>query len=122
MYRNVDSMLIHRIRHMKSTYCPYLNNIHARILARIQSEVVNVIWGKRPHWCARFLVLALLAQPHRVEPLCARHYRVIIDCLRYLLLSLLIAIISMQLSLPFAKFFASLCSSFTLVVSTFGLL
>lgn len=66
------------------TYCPTLNHIPARQLSRIQSAIANVFWGKRPHWRSRFLVFALLTKPHRVEPMCARNYHVILDCLRFL--------------------------------------
>ena len=66
------------------SYVAALNQIPARMIARIQAEIVNVFWHKRPHWRSRFLALALLTQPHRVDPVCARHYNVILDCYRYL--------------------------------------
>lgn len=66
------------------TYCPTLNRIPAKQISRIQGAIANVFWGKRPHWRSRFLVFALLTKPHRVEPVCARNYHVILDCLRFL--------------------------------------
>lgn len=66
------------------SYVAALNQIPSRMIARTQAEIVNVFWHKRPRWRSRFLVLALLTQPHRVDPVCARHYNVILDCYRYL--------------------------------------
>ena len=66
------------------TYNAAINGIPAKALARIQGEIVNVLWNRRPHWRSRFLVFAFLAQPHRVEPLCARHYNAILDIYRFL--------------------------------------
>lgn len=66
------------------TYCPTLNHIPARQLSKLQGAIANVFWGKRPHWRSRFLVFALLTKPHGVEPVCARHYNVILDTLRFL--------------------------------------
>ena len=66
------------------TYNSAINGMPTKMLARIQGEIVNVLWNKRPHWRSRFLVFAFMAQPHRVEPLCARHYNVILDCYRFL--------------------------------------
>ena len=66
------------------TYNAAINGIPSKMLAKIQGEIVNVLWNKRPHWRSRFLVFAFMSQPHRVEPLCARHYNVILDCYRFL--------------------------------------
>ena len=66
------------------TYNAAINMIPARALARIQGEIVTSLWKNRPHWRAKFLVFAFLCKPHRVEPMCARHYNSILDVCRYL--------------------------------------
>ena len=66
------------------TYNAAINQIPARALARIQGEIVTTLWNNRPHWRAKFLVFAFLCKPHRVEPMCARHYNAILDLCRYL--------------------------------------
>ena len=66
------------------TYNAAINGIPSKMLSRIQGEIVNVLWNKRPHWRSRFLVFAFMSQPHRVEPLCARHYNAISDMYRFL--------------------------------------
>ena len=65
------------------TYNAAINMMPARALARIQGEIVTTLWKNRPHWRAKFLVFAFLCKPHRVEPLCARHYASIMDVCRY---------------------------------------
>ena len=66
------------------TYAAAINQIPAKCIAKIQGAIANLHWGKRPHGRSRFLVFALLTKPHRVEPVTARHYNVILDLLRYL--------------------------------------
>ena len=49
-----------------------------------QSEIVHTLWGRRPHWRSRALVLAFLSDPHRNDPVCAQAYRAIMEFLRFL--------------------------------------
>ena len=61
-----------------------LNQMPKEIIKRIQSEIVQTIWGRRPHWRARALVMAFIAKPHQNDPQCARAYHTILEFVRFL--------------------------------------
>ena len=65
------------------TYTAGLSNMPKHSIGRIQTEIVHVLWQKRRPWRARWLVITLLGQPHRIEPHFARAYHTIMDFLRF---------------------------------------
>lgn len=64
------------------TYGAAITKMPKLAVKKIQNEVTNVLWGRRPHWRAKWLVMGLLGQPHRTEPVLARAYATICDFLR----------------------------------------
>lgn len=66
------------------TFAPHLNMIPKQDLQNIQDTVADLLWKNRPLWRSRGLVLALLANPCRVEPFAARAYRTIAECIQFL--------------------------------------
>ena len=60
-----------------------ITKIPKKLLSKIQTEIVNALWYNRPKWRARWLVLAFLTKPYRVEPFFARAYVSILDFLRF---------------------------------------
>ena len=50
-----------------------ISKIPKKSLSKIQTEITNALWYGRPKWRARWLVLALLKKPYRVEPLLQGH-------------------------------------------------
>ena len=60
-----------------------ISNIPKHTVGKIQSEIVSVLWQRRPPWRARWLVLAFLGKPHRIEPCLARAYCAIMEFLRF---------------------------------------
>ena len=58
-----------------------INQIPKEAAKKIQSEIVQTIWGRRPHWRARGLVMAFLTKPHQNDQQCARAYHTILEFL-----------------------------------------
>ena len=65
------------------SFASHLSKVPKAALDKIQAEITQVLWGKRPHWRAKHLVLGFLAPPHRVDPYLARAYCAIVDFLRF---------------------------------------
>lgn len=61
-----------------------LNQIPKDVMKKFQSEIVHSLWGRRPHWRSRALVLAFISQPHRNNPACAQAYHAVMEFLRFL--------------------------------------
>ena len=61
-----------------------ISRISKKDLGKIQAEIVNILWHGRPVWRAKWLVFALIGQPHRLEPTISRAYVAIVDFLRFL--------------------------------------
>ena len=66
------------------SFSPHLNHIPKHELTSIQDCVVDLLWKNRPMWRSRGLVLALLANPTRVDPFTTRAYRTIAECIQFL--------------------------------------
>ena len=66
------------------TFAAGLSKITKRDLGKIQAAIVNILWHGKPNWRAKWLVFALIGQPHRLEPNLARAYTAIVDFLRFL--------------------------------------
>ena len=61
-----------------------LNQIPKEAARKFQSEIVHTLWGRRPHWRSRALVLAFVSDPHRNDPNCAKAYHTVMEFLRFL--------------------------------------
>ena len=53
-------------------------------MKRVQDGIVSILWKNKPLWRARPLVMCFLAKPHRTDPVLARHYTAIIECVTFL--------------------------------------
>ena len=60
-----------------------ISKIPKKDLNKIQAEITNILWHGKPKWRAKWLVLAMIGQPHRIEPNIARAYCTIIDFLHF---------------------------------------
>ena len=56
------------------TFAADISSIPKLTCAKIENEIANTIWGRRPHWRARMLVFAFLCNPCFVHPRVARAY------------------------------------------------
>ena len=80
---NAKSILIASKVVSQSSFAAGISKIPKKVLSKIQTEITNALWHKRPKWRSRWLVLAFLTKPHRVEPFLARAYITILDFLRF---------------------------------------
>ena len=60
-----------------------ISRITKKDLGKIQAEIINILWHGRPIWRAKWLVFALVGQPHRLEPTISRAYVGILDFVRF---------------------------------------
>ena len=56
------------------TFAADISSIPKLTCAKIENEIANTIWGRRPHWRARVLVFTFLRNPCFVHPRVARAY------------------------------------------------
>ena len=63
-------------------YAASLNQIPKEVSKKFQSEIVQTLWGRRPHWTS--LVMTFLSEPHRNDPVCTLAYHAVMDFLRFL--------------------------------------
>ena len=82
--RKIKSQLIGAKAIPQCSYAAHITKIPKAVLDKIQAEITQALWGNRPHWRAKHLVLGFLAQPHRVDPYAARAYNAILDFMRFL--------------------------------------
>ena len=60
-----------------------ISKITKKDLGRIQAAIAQIIWHGKPSWRAKWLVLALIGSPHRIEPTVARAFCTILDFLHF---------------------------------------
>ena len=65
-------------------FTPGMTRIPKAILEKLQSAIAETIWKDRPMWRSRGLLFAVLAKPHRTEPICARAYITLLETIDYL--------------------------------------
>ena len=65
-------------------FTPGMTRIPKAILEKLQSAIAETIWKDRPMWRSRGLLFAVLANPHRTEPICARAYITLLETMDYL--------------------------------------
>ncbi len=65
-------------------FLPSLNHIPKKVLQTVQDDIANALWGHRPMWRSRWLVLGLLSNPCRSEPFIARAFSIILETLNFL--------------------------------------
>lgn len=82
--RAIKSQLIGAKVIPQCCFAAHLSKIPKVALDKTQAEITQALWGNRPQWRAKHLVLGLLSQPHRVDPYIARFYCAILDFIRYI--------------------------------------
>ena len=82
--RNIHEHLIGTKIIPQLSTAAHVVNIPKNQLKTVQNSIVDLLWKKRPPWRARPLVIGLLARPHRVDPVIARSYNVITECVNFL--------------------------------------
>ena len=82
--RKIKAQLIGAKVIPQCSFASHLSKVPKTSLDKIQAEITQVLWGNRPHWRAKHLVLGFLAPPHRVDPFLARAFCAIMDFLRFL--------------------------------------
>ena len=82
--RKIKSQLLGAKVIPQCSYAAHITKIPKAVLDKIQAEITQALWGNRPHWRAKHLVLGFLAQPHRVDPYIARAYSAVLDFMRFL--------------------------------------
>ena len=65
-------------------FIPSLNHIPKKVLQAVQDGIASSLWGNRPLWRSRWLVLGILANPSRTEPFLARAFSTILETLNFL--------------------------------------
>ena len=65
-------------------YTPHLSGVPKKELKLIQDQLVSIIWKNRPMWRCRWLIIAMLANPHRSEPFLTRAFSTIIEVVFFL--------------------------------------
>ena len=65
-------------------YTPHLSGVPKKELKLIQDQLVSIIWKNRPMWRCRWLIIAMLAYPHRSEPFLTRAFSTIIEVVFFL--------------------------------------
>ena len=68
----------------RCTFTAAISQIPQGVLSKINAAVTASLWYKRPMWRSKWLVLGLLAQPHRIEPETARAYTALCDFARFI--------------------------------------
>ena len=66
------------------SFAPHLSAVPKKDLKAVQDQLVSIIWKNRPMWRCRWLIIALLANPHRSEPFLARAFNCILETVTYL--------------------------------------
>ena len=65
-------------------FMPSLSKIPKKFLQKVQDEIASTLWKNRPMWRSRWLVLGILATPHRSEPFLARAFSTVLETLNFL--------------------------------------
>ena len=66
------------------TFASDISSIPKLTSAKIENEIANAIWGRRPHWRARMLIFTFLCNPRFVHPRVARAYVTVCNIWRLL--------------------------------------
>ena len=85
--RNTKAKIIGTRLIPRCTYTAHISQIPQTVQSKISAAVAASLWYKRPPWRSKWLVLGLLAQPHRIEPELARAYTAICDFSRFIHMS-----------------------------------
>ncbi len=66
------------------SFAANLNGIPEKVLANFQNAVTDGLWRGRPMWRSKGLLLAVIADPSRCDPICARAVNSITDAIDFL--------------------------------------
>ena len=65
-------------------FTPHLSKVPKKDLKLVQDQLASIVWKNRPMWRCRWLIIALLADPHSSDPFFARAYNTILETVYYL--------------------------------------
>ena len=65
-------------------FMPHLSAVPKKDLKKVQDQLAAIIWKNRPMWRCRWLIIAILANPHRSDPFFARAYCTLTETIHYL--------------------------------------
>ena len=66
------------------SHAAHISMIPKKQIKSVQDGIVEILWKRKPMWRARPLVLCFLSKPHRTDPVLARSYNAIIECVTFL--------------------------------------
>ncbi len=66
------------------TFAAHINGVPKDVLHGIQDQVAAALWGNRPKWRSKLLLLGIISKPHRCDPVLARSYNLILDTMTFL--------------------------------------
>ena len=65
-------------------FVPHLSAVPKKDLKVVQDQLASIIWKNRPMWRCRWLIIAMLASPHRSDPFLSRAYNTVIETVHFL--------------------------------------
>lgn len=66
------------------TFSAHINCIPKDALQAMQDQIAASLWGNRPKWRSKCLLLGILSKPHRCDPVLARSYNMVLDTMTFL--------------------------------------
>ncbi len=66
------------------SFVPHLSAVPKKDLKVVQDQLASIIWKNRPMWRCRWLIIAMLASPHRSDPFLSRAYNTVIETVHFL--------------------------------------
>ena len=66
------------------TFSAHINGVPKDVLQSMQDQIAAALWGNRPKWRSKLLLLGLISKPHGCDPILARSYNMILDTMTFL--------------------------------------
>ena len=65
------------------SFAPMINDIPLNVLRKLQDQISDCLWKRRPMWRCKWLLLGVLCKPHRVDPILSRAYCTILETISF---------------------------------------
>ena len=66
------------------TFAAHINGIPKDVLQNMQDQIASALWGNRPKWRSKHLLMGILSKPYRCDPFLARSYNMVLDTMNFL--------------------------------------
>ena len=66
------------------SFAPLINDIPLKDLKRLQDQISDCLWKRRPMWRCKWLLIGVLCKPHRVDPMLSRAYCTVLETISFL--------------------------------------